>query len=167
MSQIGRLLPVTTVSFLAGYFTPRPSANGTKRSMSQYLSSNDRHQNIFHHTLLSFPLNHLDMSTAQLLVKENLSLERPPIVKKNLQWAPHGNPTDDRQTFARDVVTGIGTEFSDSIGPEQTQRDEHDTDGQAHAALLQKMFQGTARLLGFVGEVVVDRSGQHLAWVAI
>jgi hypothetical protein len=33
--------------------------------------------------------------------------------------------------------------------------------------LSQKMFQGTARLLGFVGEVVVDRSGQHLAWVAI
>ena len=29
------------------------------------------------------------------------------------------------------------------------------------------MFQGTARLLGFVGEMVVNRSGQHLARVTI
>jgi len=28
MSRIGRLLPVTTVRFLAGYFTPRPAARG-------------------------------------------------------------------------------------------------------------------------------------------
>jgi hypothetical protein len=38
---------------------------------------------------------------------------------------------------------------------------------QAHTALQQKMFQGTARKLGLVGEMVVDRPGQHLAWVVI
>ena len=107
------------------------------------------------------------MSTAQLLVKEDLSLERPPIVKKNLQWAPHGNPTNDRKTFARDGGAGMGAEFFNGIGREQAQRDKDNTDNKANTALLQKMFQGTARLLGFVGEVVVDRSGQHLAWVAI
>ena len=135
--------------------------------MSQYLSSKDQHQNIFHPAPHSFALNHLDMSTAQLLVKEYLSLERPPIVKKNLQWAPHGNPTDDRQTFARDGGAGVGAEFFNGIGREQAQRDKDNPDDKTHAPLSQKMFQGTARLLGFVGEVVVDRSGQHLAWVAI
>lgn len=107
------------------------------------------------------------MSTAQLLIKADLPLERPPLVKKDLQWAPHSNPTDDRETFARYGEAGIGAEFSNGIGPQQAQRDKDNTDDQAHTALLQKIFQGTARTLGFVGEVIVDRSGQHLAWVAI
>ncbi len=41
-NTIGRLLPVTTVSFLAGYLTPRPAANGTlatkKRIANFYLN---------------------------------------------------------------------------------------------------------------------------------
>jgi len=107
------------------------------------------------------------MRTAQPLVKTDLSLERPPIVKKNLQRTPHGDPADDRKTFARYAGAGKGAELSNGIGREQAQRDEDKTDDQAHTALLQKLFQGVAHLLGLVGEVVVDRSGQHLAWVAI
>jgi hypothetical protein len=49
-----------------------------------------QHQNIFHPILLSLALNHLDMSTTQSLIKAYLSLERPPIVKKNLQREQSG-----------------------------------------------------------------------------
>lgn len=75
---------------------------------------------------------------------------------------------------AKTALAGLGRtnsemtfEFFYGIGREQAQCDKDKTDDQAHAALLQKIFQGTARQLGFVGEVVVDRTGQHLAWVAI
>jgi len=107
------------------------------------------------------------MSTAQLLVKANLSLERPPIVKKNLQWAPHGNPTDDCKAFACDGKAGISAEISDGICRAQAQRDKDKTDNKAHTALPQKMFQGTACTFSFVGKVVVDRTNQHFAWIAI
>ena len=50
----------------------------------------------------SFALYHLDGGTAQLLVKAYLPQQRPPIVKKNLHWAPHGDPADDGEAFARD-----------------------------------------------------------------
>ena len=71
--------------------------------------------------MLSFALNYLDMGTAQLLVKANLSLKRPPIVKKNLQWTPHGNPANDRKTFARYAGAGMGAEISNGIGRNQAQ----------------------------------------------
>jgi hypothetical protein len=82
------------------------------------------------------------MSTAQLLVKANLSLERPPIIKKNLQRAPHGDPTDDRKTFTRNGGAGMVAEFSNCISREQAQRDKDNADEKAQPALLQKMFQG-------------------------
>jgi len=59
-------------------------------------------KNIFLPPPLSFALDHLDVSLAQLLVKANLPQQRPPIVKKNLHWAPHGDPADDGEAFARD-----------------------------------------------------------------
>src|SRR3989338_4590237 len=107
------------------------------------------------------------MSTAKFLVKANLPLERPPIVKKNLQRAPHGNPTNDRKAFPCDGEAGISAEISNGICRAQAQQNKDKADDKAHTALPQKMFQGAACTLGFVGEVVVDRSGQHLAWVAI
>lgn len=107
------------------------------------------------------------MRNAQVLVKANLPLVRPPIVKKNLEWPPHRNPADDGQAFARDGGTGVWAEFCYGIGSKQAHRNKDDTDDQADTTLLQKMFQGAARTFGFVGEVVVDRRFYHLARVAI
>src|SRR5512146_988852 len=115
----------------------------------------------------SLALNHLDMGAAQSQVKAYLPLERPPIVKKDLQRAPHGNPADDGQAFARDAIAGTGAKIADKISREQAERDEDHADGHAHAALLQEVPQGAACLLGFVGEVIVNRFGQHRGPVAV
>ena len=65
---------------------------------------------------------------AQPQVKTYLSLNGPPIVKKNLQWPPHRNPADDGQAFAGEVIAGTGAKIADEVGGNQTERNEDETD---------------------------------------
>ena len=51
-------------------------------------------------TLCSFA--HFHMHSAQLLIQATFAQERPPFVKEDFHWPPHGDPTGDNQAFAKD-----------------------------------------------------------------
>lgn len=107
------------------------------------------------------------MGSAQPQVKTYLSLDGPPIVKKDLHGPPHRDPADDRQAFASDAIAGTGAKVADEVGGDQTERNEKDAYRHAHAALLQHLAKSAACTFGLVDEVIMDRFGKNRSRILI
>src|SRR3989338_10529594 len=78
---------------------------------------------------------HLDV--AQLVVERAQVSNRPPVVEKNLDRAPHRHPTADEQALLYDFVDGAGTEAGDEFARAQAGGQEQEADEQAGPPLAQ------------------------------
>jgi hypothetical protein len=85
------------------------------------------------------------------------SRQRPPFIQKNLHGPPHGHPSHNSQTLARDRIRGASALLTYDISSKQAQSDKRYSDQQAGTTLPKQVTKVTTHAFRFVSEVMMNR----------
>src|SRR5579864_1540062 len=98
---------------------------------------------------------------AQSIVESGLRTDRPPAVQENLQRAPHGNPTADRETLPQQLAQPLALHSArDEIAQSDSRDQKRQPDHQADPPDAEQLAQPAPRDLRAVREKLVDGVAQ-------
>lgn len=83
---------------------------------------------------------------------------RPPVIEKNLQWPPHGDPTENQQPLGDHLGYGAGRRREHQLADKDTGEEKEKTDGERDAAFPEEEVQAALSPLLSVAEVISYRT---------
>ena len=99
-----------------------------------------------------------DRHPAQTVAQANLRSNRPPVVEKYFQGAPHRDPASNKQALAHDLGPAAAwKKDGECIAYPDRQRQTCETDGETDSSAAEQLAQPAARAGGACPEELVNR----------
>src|SRR6516162_7172938 len=98
---------------------------------------------------------HDDAHFRQLAQDLASATDRPPTIKKGVQWTPHRHPSGDEHAFGHDFRPRSQTEGMCDLPDQYAHEQKRDTDGKGNTSIVEDKTQPAPRLLLLVSKVIM------------